>query len=173
MWWGVEIVGCTVTLFTVRRVSFTQTIPITAALLGRTVTVWRPSIVPSCLLLNQACISIVSNCYIGLRFSPVLYVTNFLANVWYFWGKQSYSWQYCTVVTMVSSMCHLWQILTDTVYVIDAAPNWRNTIHDGPITDWSGLSAHLWVMSGPLYPKLSTCFWRCPANPTSRTSNCR
>ena len=92
MWWGVGIVGCTVTLFTVRRVSFTQTILITAALLGRIATVWRPSIVPICLLLNHPCIRIVSNCYIGLRFSPVLYVTNFLANVWYLWGKQLYLW---------------------------------------------------------------------------------
>ena len=50
-------------------------------LLGRTVIVLLPSTVWICLLLNQACISIVSNCYIGLRFLPSFYVTNLLANV--------------------------------------------------------------------------------------------
>ena len=42
---------------------------------------------------------------------------------------------------MMSSMRRLWQMLTDTVHVIDAAPKWHNAIHDGPIADWSGLSA--------------------------------
>ena len=69
-----------VTLFTVKGVSFTQTILIIAALLGKIITVWRLSIVRICLPLNQACISIVLNCYIGLRF-PAFYVTNVLANV--------------------------------------------------------------------------------------------
>ena len=55
--------------------------PFIAALLGKIVIVWRLSIVLTCLPLNQACISIVLNCYIGLRFSPAFYVTNFLANM--------------------------------------------------------------------------------------------
>ena len=57
---------------------------------------------------------------------------------------------YCTVVTMMWSMRHLWWMLTDTVHVIDAAPKWHNTICDGPIAGWSSQSTYGPTMLGSL-----------------------
>ena len=64
-----------------RRASFTPTILTIAALLGRIATVLLLSIVWICQPLVQPCINIVPNCYIGSRFLPAFYVTNFLTYV--------------------------------------------------------------------------------------------
>ena len=66
-----------VILCTVRGVSITQTILITAALLGRIATVLLLSIVQICWLLTLNCINIsLAN---GFEFPPPFYVMNFLA----------------------------------------------------------------------------------------------
>ena len=79
MCWDVEIVGFTVTSFTVKRVSIIPTILITAALPGRIAIVLLPSIVQICLPLVLLCNS--NSCANGCRFPSVLYVTNLLADV--------------------------------------------------------------------------------------------
>ena len=79
MGWDVKIVEFMVTLFTVRRASFIPTTPIIAALLGRTAIAWLQSTVRICLPLIHNCIII--SLINGFGFPPLLYVTNFLANV--------------------------------------------------------------------------------------------
>ena len=53
----------------------------------------------------------------------------------YLYIKSLMLWGTIQLWTMISSMYHLWQMLTDTVHVIYAAPKWHNIISDEPIGD--------------------------------------
>ena len=76
MGWDVVTAGFTVTLFTVRRVSITQTTLIIAALLGRTATAWLLSTLQ--IFLDTLTHSCVTGSLVNRFGFPPFYVTNFL-----------------------------------------------------------------------------------------------